>query len=110
MNIKNLIFWSLIGFAIGYSSQCAWTENTSATQLDGHPDNLSQLSRCEATCIDLRNSCPLNIDYGACISNCSDISNEADLLLLERSNKCFSQNSRCDPTIYASTCIMDGGH
>ena len=95
-------FWCLIILCSCWSGP--------STQSDPFPDNLSQLSRCELSCLDLRAVCgDYRIDYNVCLLECAEANGETELLQVERSNKCFSENSECNPMLYSQICIMDGG-
>lgn len=112
INYQRLAYWMLLGLAVGCTSQCSFVSHLSSNeQVDSYPDDISQLSRCERTCLDTLEVCDrTHLDYGACLGECSDITHEIELVRFERAYLCFSQNASCDQSLFTQYCVMiDGG-
>lgn len=114
MNYQSLAFWALVGLAVCCTSQCSYASHLASgeQQVDPSPDNISQLSRCERTCLDTLGTCGRShFNYGACLGGCTDITHEAELVQFERAYLCFSQNASCDTALYNRYCALtaDGG-
>ena len=107
MNYQGLMFWAVLGAVIVGTSQCSFGNDEITPNV---PVNEFGLTRCEVSCMDLRDACGARrIDYGGCIANCVDITQESALTEVERRKKCFSELPNCNPELYARTCLVNGG-